>query len=329
MRRLTQIRQLQDEGLNLAAIAKVLADGTLTRALVEPFVVEEPVDLTIDELLEQLGIGVDDPAVERALELGFVELLDDGRVRVAMPELLRASRDMSELGVPLVAQLEAVAIVRRATAEVAAAFMELAEEHLVARVAVEAGGDPDQIRTIVERLRTVAVGVTDALFTQAMIDQLQRSLGQTSPVVLTAGRRLAGSGRRPRSRAGASDERPGEAAADGSCGNGPRRRRRGPGCARRRARTDRAGGPAVGQPGLDEGARSSARSLGHRLAGEVPDHRAQLELGVERQAVVDAPEVAVGVDEARGRPCGRCCWPRCRTRTSAAAGGGSPRPRPA
>ena len=181
VRRLTQIRRLQDEGLNLAAIAKVLADGTLTRALVEPFVVEEPIDLTIQELLAQLGIGVDDPAVERALELGFVELIDDGRAHIAMPELLRASRDMTELGVPLLAQLEAVAIVRRATADVAAAFMELAEEHLVARVAVEAGGDPDQIRTIVERLRTVAIGVTDTLFTQAMIDQLQQSLGQATP----------------------------------------------------------------------------------------------------------------------------------------------------
>src|SRR3954451_4688628 len=77
VRRLTQVRRLQDEGLNLAAIAKVLADGTLTRAFVEPFVVEEPVDLTIDELLDQLGIDVDHPAVERSLELGFVELLDD------------------------------------------------------------------------------------------------------------------------------------------------------------------------------------------------------------------------------------------------------------
>jgi DNA-binding transcriptional MerR regulator len=178
VRRLTQIRRLQDEGLNLAAIAKVLADGTLTRALVEPFVVEEPIELTVEELLEQLGIGVDDPAVERALELGFVELIGDGRARIAMPELLRASRDMSLLGVPLLAQLEAVATVRRATADVAAAFMELAEEHLVTRVAVEAGGDPAQIRTIVERLRTVAIGVTDTLFTQAMIDQLQQSLGQ-------------------------------------------------------------------------------------------------------------------------------------------------------
>ena len=175
VRRLTQIRRLQDEGLNLAAIAKVLADGTLTRALVEPFVVEEPIDLSIDDLLEQLGIDETDPAVQRALDLGFVEMLDDGRVHMAMPELLRASRDLSELGVPLLAQLDAVAVVREATADIAVAFMELADEHLVARVAAEAGGDPDQIRTIVERLRTVAIGVTDALFTQAMIDELQRS----------------------------------------------------------------------------------------------------------------------------------------------------------
>ena len=38
--------------------------------------------------------------------------------------------------------------------------------------------------------------------------------------------------------------------------------------------------------------------VGHRLAAELPDHRAQLELGVEAQPVVDGPDVAVGVEQA-------------------------------
>ena len=47
--------------------------------------------------------------------------------------------------------------------------------------------------------------------------------------------------------------------------------------------------------------------LGHRLAGVVPDHGAQLVLDVERERVVDAPDRAVARPAKRGRPCGRRC----------------------
>ena len=35
----------------------------------------------------------------------------------------------------------------------------------------------------------------------------------------------------------------------------------------------------------------------HGIAGELPDHRAQLEVGGEAQPVIDAPDVLVAIDE--------------------------------
>ena len=48
--RLLQIRRLQDEGMNLATIAKVLDHGSLLRALREPFAAEIPHQAMADRL---------------------------------------------------------------------------------------------------------------------------------------------------------------------------------------------------------------------------------------------------------------------------------------
>ena len=44
---------------------------------------------------------------------------------------------------------------------------------------------------------------------------------------------------------------------------------------------------------IEQMAESVCHVVAEPLTAELPDHRAQLELGVERQAVVDAPEVPV------------------------------------
>ena len=48
--------------------------------------------------------------------------------------------------------------------------------------------------------------------------------------------------------------------------------------------------------------------VGHVLAGEVPDHGAELVVHVEAQPVVDAPQPSVRRRTGRGRSCGRRCW---------------------
>jgi DNA-binding transcriptional MerR regulator len=166
-RRLKQIQQMQDEGLNLAAIARVLRDGRLTDIATGAFAGSEPEYRTPGELLDRLGLEPGDPAVARAAELGLIAFEGD-RIRVDAPRLVVVAEQLSAQGVPLAAQLDVVEAVRAASAQVAEAFMVLADEHLVARVAVDTGGDPEELRVAVERMRVWAGEALSVLFDQAM-----------------------------------------------------------------------------------------------------------------------------------------------------------------
>src|SRR6266436_2115108 len=57
-------------------------------------------------------------------------------------------------------------------------------------------------------------------------------------------------------------------------------------------------GQRRGQPAAHEAIEIVQQSLGNRLAGIIPDYRAQLQLRVKGQAVVDAVDQAVGAEEA-------------------------------
>src|SRR3546814_6827927 len=57
-------------------------------------------------------------------------------------------------------------------------------------------------------------------------------------------------------------------------------------------------GQRFGQPTIDQLGDVHPQGLWDRLAAELPDHRAQLELVVEHQAVVDAEDAAVEAEEA-------------------------------
>ena len=65
-----------------------------------------------------------------------------------------------------------------------------------------------------------------------------------------------------------------------------------------RSNGSRSSSSSAGQAAVEEVGDGVAQVVGDRVAGEVPDDRAHLELDREREAVVDAPDVAVGVDEA-------------------------------
>ena len=103
VRRLQQIRAMQDEGLNLAAIAKVVNDGRLTELTTEVFTESGPLWLDPGELLERLGAAPDDGVTERALELGLIEI-DGDRVRMDVPRLLPLAEEFLAMGVPLAAR---------------------------------------------------------------------------------------------------------------------------------------------------------------------------------------------------------------------------------
>lgn len=173
--RLELIRRLQDQGLNLQAIALVLAEqgeeiARLRRAVLEPWATEAPFEQPVEELARRFGGTVDADAVARATGLGILEPVDERTVRVLLPAVLRDGEAMLAIGVPLAAQLDAVEEVDRHVRAVADAYLALAREHLVGALADQAAVDPGALRAAVEGLRSIAADVLQTLFQRAMTE---------------------------------------------------------------------------------------------------------------------------------------------------------------
>src|SRR3954464_976811 len=106
--RLRLIRELQANGYNLGAIKHLLSRSNgsaedvlgFARALLAPFEDEQPEIIDEAELEQHYG-ALDDKARARALKLGLVVPLGEGRYEVPSPTLLRAGDALVELGVPL------------------------------------------------------------------------------------------------------------------------------------------------------------------------------------------------------------------------------------
>ncbi len=169
--RLQQIQQMQDEGLNLAAIARVVQEGRLTAVVTGPFTDVAPEYRNVDELVAQLRIQPDDGATERALALGLIAI-DGDRVRVEVPRLVAVAEQLADQGVPLGAMLDVVEAVRDASGQVARSFMMLADQHLVGHVVAGSGGDLQRLTEAVEQLQSFAGAALDVLFNQAMTHEL-------------------------------------------------------------------------------------------------------------------------------------------------------------
>jgi DNA-binding transcriptional MerR regulator len=117
--RVELIKEMQADGFNLEAIrrcstARRVVDEVLrfTRAVTAPFEDETPEVLELGELAETFG-GGDPKALERAIELGLVRHLGEGRYEQRSPRLARAGRELRELGVSPRRQLDVAADLRR------------------------------------------------------------------------------------------------------------------------------------------------------------------------------------------------------------------------
>src|SRR3954471_24421176 len=106
--RLKLIQELQANGYNLAAIKHLLSrtqEGSaedvlgFARALLAPFENERPEVIDEQEIQERYG-ALDGKGRSRALKLGLVVPLGEGRYEVPSPTLLRAGDMLVEIGVP-------------------------------------------------------------------------------------------------------------------------------------------------------------------------------------------------------------------------------------
>lgn len=185
--RIQLIRELQDEGFTLGAIKRLLerANGSsaevlrFTRALREPFEEEEPEVLSPEQLAGRFR-GADPRALERAVKLGLVRTLADGKLELASPRLLRAAQELMALGLSLEEALDVAAALRKHVDRVARLYVDLFLERVWKPF--EADGSPQErwpeVREALERLRPLAGEALVAMFGLAMTNAIDQAVGR-------------------------------------------------------------------------------------------------------------------------------------------------------
>jgi len=186
--RIALTREMQDDGLNLEAIRRVLESGDggsateifdFTRALRAPFEDEAPEIVEAEELGGVWGAGgkLDPELMRRAEKLGVLRALPDGRVEVISPRLQRAAVALAELGVGPEGALATAEKLRRHADGVARAFVDLFVEE-VWEPFERAGhpeGDWPKVREALDRMRPLASDALLAVFQIAMGDAVEKS----------------------------------------------------------------------------------------------------------------------------------------------------------
>jgi DNA-binding transcriptional MerR regulator len=187
--RLRLIQEMQSEGLKLSAIQRLLGDGEswaerfigLRRAITAPHASESAEIVSEEELTERFGpIERNDKSLAKALKLGILVPLGDGRYEVPSPALLRAAEEVVERGVPLPAALAVIEKARRGAESTARAFVRLFMEELW-KPFDEAGRPAErwpEITESIERLRPLAAEAMLAVFKQTMAEEVEDAFGK-------------------------------------------------------------------------------------------------------------------------------------------------------
>ncbi len=186
--RIELIRELQSEGFNLEAIRRLIegaggeTDEVLrfTKAVREPFEQEEPREVDIDELTKTWGDRADPRILRRALELGILRELGDGRYEERSPRLSQAGLELARLGIATETGLDVIATARRHAEGVAEAYVQLFLNEIW-KPFVAAGRPRErwpEVRDALERLRPLAAEVLLAVFGLAMTEATERAFGR-------------------------------------------------------------------------------------------------------------------------------------------------------
>jgi len=191
--RLTLIQQMLAEGYTLSAVERVLAHApagvtaaglALHRALLTPWLPEEPEVLERSALEARAGVEVGDDLLALLAELGVVVPLPDGRLEVASPSLLRAGMQVVALGIPPEKVVEAQRLVAEHAAAAARLYVDLFRD-TVWREFAEAGQPAEQwqrVQQAVERVQPVATQAMLATFRIAMGQAVDAALLEDPPI---------------------------------------------------------------------------------------------------------------------------------------------------
>jgi DNA-binding transcriptional MerR regulator len=186
--RIELIRDMQSQGFNLEAIKRLLQDANgsseevlrFTREVREPWEPEEPQEIPLTELAERVGGNADPKLLRRAVDLGFLKMVDDERVLALSPRLLNAGRELAELGISPETALDVLTRMRESAENVAEAYVKLFLDE-VWKPFDDAGRPQErwpEIRAALERLRPLAGEALLAVFGIAMTEATDAAFGR-------------------------------------------------------------------------------------------------------------------------------------------------------
>lgn len=192
--RIKLIQEMQAQGFNLKAIERLLELGpgsggehalAFERAILAPFSVEQPEVITSEELVETFGDPLDPKLMSKAEKIGALRPLGDGTWEIPSPTLIRAARELTEIGIPLAHALAVGEAIRKHTSSIAKEFVRLFVQDVLDPLRESEDGSAEQLAAAseaVERLRPLASEAVLASFAQVMTEtverQVERELGR-------------------------------------------------------------------------------------------------------------------------------------------------------
>ena len=186
--RIELIKELQADGFNLEAIKRLIenAGGStnevlrFTREVRDAFDEEEPEIVSLEELAERFGEQGDADLLERAVKLGVLRPLGEGRYEDRSPRLTRAGKKIAQLGITPAEALKILERLHRHADGVARTYVELFIR-TVWRPFDEAGRPPErwhEVQEALERVRPLAAETLLAMFQLAISERIDEAVGK-------------------------------------------------------------------------------------------------------------------------------------------------------
>jgi DNA-binding transcriptional MerR regulator len=185
--RLELIKELQADGFNLEGIRRLIetqggsTDAVLrfTRQARSAFEEEDPEVVELAELAERYADG-GSQLLERAIDLGLLRPLGDGRFEERSPRLASAGAELARLGIPSERALGALGELRRHADGVARVYVDLFLESIWQPF--DAAGRPperwSEVQEALERLRPLAAQSLLALFNLVMAERVDEAVAR-------------------------------------------------------------------------------------------------------------------------------------------------------